>query len=178
MSDPVNPPATSPEDRLAYTEGVLLRFTNGSSQWVNIKRFTLRDAGIDGVDVLSLLLRHACYRDSYAGTTDKETASVHGPYRLDAIRAEAFVPLEPESAVAKLRTWAEQDAPLDDVTRERLERKLYPRVLAATECYQLDGLGEESQHDWGWVVGQTGFVELVLINRAVQSLELVVASDD
>lgn len=178
MSDSLRSSAMSADDQLMYTSKVFIRFTNGSTQWVNIKLFELPGTVLDDQETLSLLLHHVRYRDSYAGTDDKDMMTLHGPYRLEAIGPESFTNVTPEDAEATLLTWAVQDAPLDDVTSERLEQELYPRIRTATSLYQLVGLGEESHHDWGWVVGQTGFLEFVLIDRGAKSLALVVASDD
>jgi hypothetical protein len=177
MGDRLRPSSTSTE-QLSFTRTIFIRFNNTTTQWVSIKLFTLSEHSIDEHTALSLLLRHARYRDSYAGTADEDMKTLHGPYRLDAIHPDSFIRVDAADAEGRLRTWAEQDVPLDDSTRQQLERELYPRLRTATSCYQLAELGDESQHDWGWVVGFTGFQEVVLIDRRTRSLALVVASDD
>lgn len=95
-----------------------IKFANSAYQWVDIKLFKLADLRIADPVALKLLLQHAHYPDSYAGT--KATRSQHGPYRLDAITADSFTIVDTASAEATLRTWAEQDAPLADLPATRL----------------------------------------------------------
>jgi hypothetical protein len=164
------------KEQLIYEDQVCIKFANSTYQWVDIKLFKLADLRIADQVALKLLLQHAHYPDSYAGA--KATRSQHGPYRLDAITTDSFTIVDTASAEATLRTWAEQDAPLDEVARDQVERELYPRIRTAACCYRLNDLGEESKHDWAEVVGSGGFHEFVLIDRRAGSLALVVASDD
>jgi hypothetical protein len=176
MSGSLKTSSVSAEERLIYEGQVCIKFNNSTYQWVDIKLFKLADLHIADQAALKLLLQHVHYPDSYAGT--KATRSQHGPYRLDAITANSFTIVDTVSAEATLRTWAEQDAPLDEVARDQVERELYPRIRTAACCYRLNDLGEESKHDWAEVVGSGGFHEFVLIDRLTGILALVVASDD
>lgn len=51
------------------------------------------------------------------------------------------------------------------------ERPLKPRTARPD-------LRESAVHEWGWVVGHTGFHEIVIIDHAAAMLTLLVASDD
>jgi hypothetical protein len=145
---------------------------------VSIKLFGL-PADSDDHEVLSLLIHHVRYRDSYGGTGDRDMETIHGPYWLYAITPEVFSPASGPDAEALIRTWAEYAAPLADGTREEMERELYPRIRSATGRYQLPDLRDVAQHEWGSSVGSlTGFFEYVLIDRRAGSVALVVASDD
>lgn len=176
MSDPLKASSIPAEEQLTYQAKLHISF--GAYQWVSIKLFRLPGHPIDDQAALRLLLRHVRYRDSYAGTGDKDMVTLHGPYRLDAISIDSFTPADPASAEATLGAWAEEYWALDEAARDWLERELYPRVRNATSCYRLADLGEDAQHDWGWVLGKTGFHELVVVDRVAGSLALVVASDD
>ena len=77
-----------------------------------------------------------------------------------------------------IRTWAEYDVSLTDDDRAAMESEIYPRIRHATSRYQLPDLRDTAQHDWGWVVGNNGFHEFVLIDRRTDSVALLVASDD
>lgn len=166
------------EDRLVYGGEVLINFRNHTYQWVSIKLFAL-PADADDYAVLQLLMRHVRYRDSYAGTGDKDMETIHGPYWLYAITPEILSPVSAAGAEALVRTWAEYAAPLPDARREEMERELYPRIRSATSRYQLPDLRDIAQHEWGSSVGAiTGFFEFVLIDRRAGSVALVVASDD
>jgi hypothetical protein len=170
--------AVSPEEQLAYQRQVFINFRNHTYQWVSIKLFAF-PAEIDDDAVLSLLIRHVRYRDSYGGTGDKDMETIHGPYWLNAITPAAFSPVLGPDAEALIRTWAEYAAPLSDACREEMEQELYPRIRNATSRYQLPDLRDRAEHDWGSSVGSlTGFFEFVLIDRRAGSMALVVASDD
>ena len=47
-----------------------------------------------------------------------------------------------------------------------------------TTSGRLPDLRETSEQDWGWVVGTSGFHEVVIVERAASMLTLLVASDD
>ncbi|UQX10181.1 hypothetical protein [Candidatus Mycobacterium methanotrophicum] len=164
------------EEQLVYQGEVFINFRT-SRQWVVIKLFALSE-DVDDRAALELLLRHVRYRDSYAGTGDKDMVDIHGPYWLKAITPESFSQVESADAEALLRTWAEYATPLPDENRAELEHELYPRIRNAITRYQLADLRRTAEHDWGGVVGTTGFHEFVLIDRAAGSVALVVASDD
>ncbi len=180
MGEPggVGTSAVPAEERLVYQGEVFINFRNHTYQWVSIKLFEF-PADIDDDAVLSLLIRHVRYRDSYGGTGDKDMETIHGPYWLYAITPEVFSPVSPADAEALIRTWAEYAAPLPDAYRDEMEQELYPRIRCATSRYQLPDLRDSAEHDWGSSVGSlTGFFEFVLIDRHAGSVALVVASDD
>ncbi|WP_319461395.1 hypothetical protein [Micromonospora sp. RTP1Z1] len=116
------------------------------------------------------------YGDDYAGGEPGTDPTRHGPYRRDRITAASFGPCEATTSESHLRTWAEQDAELQDETQVELERELYAPLRAATAVYRLRDLGKAAFHDWGGVHNE--FHELVLIDRATNLLTLVVAADD
>jgi hypothetical protein len=169
--------STPAQQQLVYQGEVFINFRS-SRQWVSIKLFTLPDADIDDWAALDLLLGHVRYRDSYSGTHQKDMKTIHGPYRLDAITPDSFSPVSSPDTEALLRTWAEYNKPLPDDNRAAMERELYPRIRDATSRYQLADLRQTAEHDWGYVVGTTGFHEFVLIDRQAGILALAVASDD
>jgi hypothetical protein len=170
--------AVPAEESLVYQGDVFINFRNHTYQWVSIKLFAL-PADTDDIDVLTLLIRHVRYRDSYAAPDFKDASTIHGPYWLSAVRPELFSPVSAPDAEALIRTWAEYAAPLPDGPRGEMEQSLYPRIRSATSRYQLPDLRDTAQHDWGSTVGSiTGFFEFVLIDRDRGSLALVVASDD
>jgi hypothetical protein len=168
----VSPPV---EEQLVYQDKIVILLP--AYQWFSIKLFRLPDEPIDDREALGLLLRHVRYRDSYASSVFEDSVSIHGPYCLDAITTGSFTAADPESVQTTLRAWSGQVVPVPDIERDQAERELYARVRTATSCYRLV-LGPEAQHDWGWVVGMTGFYEFVLIDRRAGTLALVVASDD
>ena len=168
--------AVPAEERLVYQGEVLVNFQT-SRQWVSIKLFAV-EAGTGDDDVLASLIRHLRYRDSYAASEFTDAKTIHGPYWLNAIRPDVFKPISASDAEALIRTWAEYTVPLTDDDRAAMEREVYPRIADATSRYQLPDLRDTAQHDWGQTVGVDGFHEFVLIDRRIDVVALVVASDD
>lgn len=170
--------AVPAEELLIYRGDKFINFLNHTYQWVSIKLFAL-PADADDATLLSLLIRHIRYRDSYAAPGFKDAEIIHGPYWLNAIEPEMFVPVASDDVEALIRTWAEYAAPLPSGPREEMERELYPKIREATSQYQLADLRPIAEHDWGCSVGSiTGFFEFVLIDRHAGSMALIVASDD
>jgi hypothetical protein len=170
--------AVPAEELLVYQGEVFINFCNHTYQWVSIKLFAL-PAGADDHEILTLLIRHVRYRDSYAAREFKDAETIHGPYWLEAITPEVFSPVSGSDAEALIRTWAEYAAPLPGGRREEMEQELYSRIRNATSRYQLPDLRDSAEHDWGSTVGSlTGFFEFVLIDRHAGNVALVVASDD
>jgi hypothetical protein len=64
-----------------------------------------------------------------------------------------------------------------DLVRIWLAAEILPK-LDSDSIVRLPNLRESAEHLWGWVVGHTGFHELVIIDRASATLTLLVASDD
>jgi hypothetical protein len=87
--------------------------------------------------VLNLLLQHVRYRDNYASSSFRDSVSIHGPYRLDAIIIGSFTLSDAASAETTISTWAEEVVPVPDTEREELQRELYPRIHNASCCYRL-----------------------------------------
>ncbi len=170
--------AVPAEELLSYQGDKFINFLNHTYQWVSIKLFAL-PADADDAELLSLLIRHIRYRDSYAAPEFKDAETIHGPYWLKAIEPGLFTSVSAEDAEALIRTWAEYAAPLPRRPREDMESELYPRIRQATSRYQLPDLRDVAEHDWGSSVGSiTGFFEFVLIDRHAGRMALVVASDD
>jgi hypothetical protein len=164
------------EQQLVYEDEIVVRLP--AYQWVSIKLFALPSEPVDDHAALNLLLQHVRYRDSYASSVFKDSMNLHGPYRLDTITTDSFTLSDGASAETTIRTWAEQLTPVPDAACDELQRELYPRIRNASRCYRLADPGKDALHDWGDVVGKTGFNEFVLIDRDGGSLALVVASDD
>lgn len=167
---------TAAEDQLVYQRKIFIN-PAVTRRWVSIKIFAL-PADVDDRTALALLIAHVRYRDSYAGTGDKDMVTIHGPYWLSAITPGTFVVVDPTAVETLIRTWAEYYAPWSQIDREAMDREVYSRIAAATAIYTLPDIRASAQHDWGEVVGGDGFHEFVVINRATAELALIVASDD
>lgn len=164
------------DEQLVY-QGTIFINPSVTRQWVDIKVFSVPDS-VDDRTALAMMIAHVRYRDSYAGTGDKDMVDIHGPYWLRAITPEAFGVADPAAAENLIRTWADYSVRWPDADREAVQREVYARINRATVIYQLPDIRAGAQHDWGEVVGSDGFHEFVLLDRAAGELALVVASDD
>lgn len=131
---------------------------------------------------MAALIEHEQYRDHYAGQdpADQSDHSLHGPYRLEAITPAVFRTLTAEAARRQLRTWVSSWVDFEDdgpEVEEKLATEVLPKVTGDT-VLRLPDLRDSAEHEWGWVVGRTGFHEFVIIDRAAAMLTLLVASDD
>jgi hypothetical protein len=150
----------------------------GLYSWVDIKRFAIEADGSDD-ELLAALLADQLYRDTYAEADPAEQVEpfVHGPYWLRAIRPATFQPTDPSSAQETIQKWADDPEPPTPATQALLETKVFP-LLSATALYRLPNLRPDAEHEWGGVIGMSGFHEFVAIDRAARSLVLIVAADD
>lgn len=167
---------TAAGEQLVYEREIFIN-PAVTRQWVSIKVFAL-SASVDDRTALALLIDNMRYRDSYAGTGDKDMVTIHGPYWLSAITPDTFVIADPDAADTLIRTWAEYYAPWPEADREAMGLEVDRRIAAATAIYELPNIRATAQHDWGEVVGTDGFHEFVAINRDNGELALIVASDD
>jgi hypothetical protein len=149
--------------------------------WVDLKYFAIQ-TDVSDRSLLAHLIEHEQYHDHYAGQdpTEQSHHSLHGPYRLAAITPGAFEPVPAQAAAEELRGWVsswvvpEEDGPEVEAT---LAAEVLPK-LDGESILRLPDLRVSAEHEWGWVVGQTGFHEIVIIDRAAAMLTLLVASDD
>lgn len=168
--------STAAGEQLVF-QGTIFINPSVTRQWLKIKVFAL-PADVDDQTALALLISHVRYRDSYAGTGDKDMVDIHGPYRLDAITADSFTVADPAEVQTLIATWAEFYGPWRQGDRDAMDREVYARIDAATAIYGLPDMRATARHDWGEVVGGDGFHEFVAINRTSGELALIVASDD
>jgi hypothetical protein len=172
------------EEVLDYRDQVFINFRDFAFEdprdhgyrWVDLKRFGLASMACDDQRLLDALIRHAQFRDDYAGGGVDPMGILHGSYWLDRITTEAYEPVTETTAIGVLDSWARQYGELPRLLGEALEREVYALVRAARGRHRLRALGETAFHDWGWVHGD--FHELVVVDRDAGSLALIVAADD
>jgi hypothetical protein len=178
MTETTTPPSSPPvEDQLVFEDHALIHIHNGGYQWIDVQIFAFPTA-IDDAAVMGLLIRHVRYRHGYANPEYRDAKIIHGPYWLEAISVESFSPVSPVSAEALITTWANYDAAVPASDYPVLDKQVYGPIRDASSVYQLADLRETAEHDWGYVVGLTGFHEFVVINSHTGRLTLIVASDD
>ncbi|MER7519872.1 hypothetical protein [Streptomyces sp. NPDC126499] len=143
-------------------------------RWVDTKVFRC-PAGEPDEALLAALVAHPWFRDDYAGGDVDPDGTRHGPYRLDAVTAGAYRPVEAEEARRVLRDWADEHGPVPASLEAELAA-VFAVVASADRCYRLADLGDGALHDWGGVHCQ--FHEFVAVDRGRARLTLLVAADD
>ncbi len=129
-------------------------------------------------DVLAALIEHVDYAHSYASPRDGERGEIHGPYWLNAIHPATFDQVSPAEASEAVERWIASSYPDHSVENRKQVSGLLPATFRPTDkVFQLRDLRASAEHDWGWVVGFNGFIELVSIG-ADGRVVLLVATDD
>ncbi len=162
---------------LTHRESMLINFANGSYQWGSVKLFDL-PAGLGDEAALAALLADVHYRDSYDSREERDSVTVHGPYLLEGISVASFTPIAAADAITELRVWAGYYVQPGAELAAELEREVFARMTVADARYRLADLRESAPAPFSPVGTESGFVELVLLDRGAGELALVVASDD
>ncbi len=151
---------------------------DGTYRWINVKRFRSDPPSLlRKQDILPVLLAHPSYKDTYASPTGETEALIHGRYRLDAISPDVFDEVTPNHATEVLNTWMDQLGPLDRNDVESDLDEVFELLRRSSMVLQLRELGNDAQHDWGWVVGKFGFHEFVALEPDGE-IAVIVAGDD
>ena len=167
---------------LTFRDALFLNFRDVGSdyRWIDARRFMVSGPSDDNT-ILAALISEARYDDGYAAPIQTEPgppSGIHGPYRLDAITAASFVATDRSAAIAALDEWAFQFSELPESFREKYRKFIDDLLPSSHRFYRLPNLRATAQHDWGWVVGTSGFIEIVAISPSSSALTLLVASDD
>ncbi|MFI2242550.1 hypothetical protein [Streptomyces chrestomyceticus] len=144
-------------------------------RWVHIKRFHLPSGSPTDEDLLTALIAHPEFRDTYDGA-GVWVEPRHGQWWADRITPGTYAAVDPSSAAATIRTWATSDVPLPPELDVKLREAVYTPIRQATSRYALGALPEDAYHDYGPI--HIEFHELVLIDRCLGTLTLLVAADD
>ena len=148
-------------------------------RWITRLDFALTGAG-GPEDALGCFLLSDWYRHSFAARYSEEERSdltIHGPYRLESITRDTFRAVSPASALTRFREWWTSQAPLAG-RFEASASEFVSQGLRERHVFELQSLPASARHEWGWVVGQTGFLEYISIARDMTRLALLVGSDD
>lgn len=144
-------------------------------RWVDIRRFQLSTAPSTDEFVLRHLIGADQFADDYAGGGIEPVGEIHGPYQLSRIAPDSYEHLDAAAAISMLDGWARRDGSLPAPLAESFEEQLYAPVRNATSLDRLKELGKDDLHDF---VVHGEFYELVVVDRASNTLSLVVAADD
>ncbi|WP_329395013.1 hypothetical protein [Streptomyces melanogenes] len=144
-------------------------------RWVQIKRFHLALGSPTDQDLLTALIAHPEFRDTYDGV-GVWLEPRHGQWWSDRITPGAYAAVDEASATGIIHTWATGGVPLPPDLDARLHEAVYTPIRQSTHRYVLGALPEDAHHDYGPI--HIEFHELVLIDRRLGTLALLVAADD
>jgi hypothetical protein len=152
--------------------------------WCQLTAFTVGDTTLDDREVLAMVLSHPRYRDHCAGPfASQGHHDLHGPYRIETITVDGFRPVSAAEVLDTLHRWPRDTIypqHVDSIREciEIIDAWVSPIVARAHALYQLVVPREGNEHDWGWVVGQTGFFEYIVIGPDRALVWLIIATDD
>ena len=157
----------------------------GTFMWVHLTHFAVETAQ-DDRSLLASLIANPGYAYDYASPFNAEAVitepAVHGRWWRGRVHPELFELCTAADAGSLLHGWVEDQDRTDPNHRQSPEahQRLQDvcTLLRSGDLYKLRNPGAEDEHDYGWVTGNTGFHEFVVIDRSSRSLHLVVASDD
>lgn len=161
-----------------------VRMAPGLYMWCKLIEFAIVDARVDDRDLLASVITHRRYRDHCAGAfAAQDHHDLHGPYRIECITVGGFAQSSAADALQILYAWpgtdlAPQHAGSMVLSQEIIGAWVAPILAHADAIYQLALPRQGNEHDWGWVVGGSGFHEYMAIDRADRAITLIIASDD
>jgi hypothetical protein len=155
-------------------------------RWIDIKRFRMPadplSAGPLSADplpddrALHALIGDEQFADGYAGAGVDPTGTIHGPYQLAHVTADAYERLDAEAAVSVIDRWARQFGDLPGTLVDVLEEQVYAPIRRARVRYRLGKLDKSALHEWAGI--HTEFHEFVIMDEARKALLVIVAADD
>ncbi|RMI28032.1 hypothetical protein [Nocardia stercoris] len=174
-------------DRPVALDYLRFEFTNFSEydggvfahdcQWVHTKHFRLQSEAIADRMILAALIAHPQFGDDYLGPDSAaKSKSLHGKWWRHRIGPDTYQQVDVDRAIEVFDEWAGDVDEMPARFRERLEAHVYAPTRTATSHYVLGPLSPDAVHDYGDV--HVGFCELVLIDRAAETVTLLVGTDD
>jgi len=170
---------------LPFVGDDIVHLDAGTYMWVQLTHFLI-DPAHDDQAILERLIESPGYQYDYASpfpsAAEVRPLGIHGRWRIDAIHPGLFAPSTAEAAKVEIDAWAndqdwtdpEYSQPPDVL--QRLEN-IYS-VLGSGTVLKLRNPPSEAEHDYGFVTGSGGFHEFIVIDRALRTLHVIVASDD
>lgn len=163
----------------------ILHMDPGTYMWIQLTEFAL-DGLADDRAILAALIASSGYAHDYASPFDPAAPApnpaVHGRWRRDRIHPESFRSCTAVEAESVLQAWAHAQEWMDaDVNRspgtQHQLRGVYA-LLRSGHLFTLENPGTKDEHEKGFVVGNWGFHEFVVIDDVSRRVHVVVASDD
>ncbi|WP_406026216.1 hypothetical protein OH802_06490 [Nocardioides sp. NBC_00850] len=154
--------------------------------WVDHFVFSI-DSTLPDEELLTGLLSSADYAHDFASPyrygadVGFEDRPIHARWFADLLTVQMFSRVDAVYARRSIHLWIVDEIlepPQTPRTHARVDAVL-DRALGSGEIYRLDvPEGDDLVHEYGFVVGATGFQEYVAIDWASETMHLLVASDD
>ncbi|MFJ4029377.1 hypothetical protein ACIPWF_18255 [Paenarthrobacter sp. NPDC089989] len=163
----------------------VVHLDSGTFMWVQLTRFLI-DPDQDDQSILESLIESPGYQHDYASpfpsATEVRAWGIHGRWVIDAIQPGLFEPSTAEAAKAEIAIWANDQEWTDPQYSQPFEviqrlETIYTLMGSGT-VLKLRNPPRESEHDYGFVTGNLGFHEFIVIDRILRTLHVIVASDD
>lgn len=163
----------------------IVHMDKNTFMWIQLTSFSI---GPDRPteDLLNELLASPGYAHDYASPFDPNAEiaepALHGRWWRSAISGESFTPTSASEAEAVLQTWADNQEWTEPGFRqppevqERLQRVYV--LLRSGDLFRLNNPVSDDEHEYGFVTGNMGFHEFVVLDRVHRCLHVIVASDD
>lgn len=170
--DPVN------EATIFLLERSFINFEDRTYRWIDTKHFSFGPGGSPDSAVLSALIAHPQYRDTYLSPDSHsiDSQTIHGPYLVERISAASFHRLDLQQAQATLDEFSSPGGYLPPpAIRERIAREISQPFESASSIYRLGEVPDASHELTGILLE---FRELITISAAMSRLSLHVAAID
>ncbi|WP_448629745.1 hypothetical protein [Cellulomonas soli] len=162
-----------------------VHLARGTFMWIALTRFAI-EQGMDDLSLLGCLIATPGYAHDYASPFDERAIvtepAVHGRWWRSSIRPASFERWTAAEAEALLQRWADVQDWTDPAFRQppAVQGRLHDvyALLRSGTAYHLINPGPADEHEYGYVTGQSGFHEFVVIDRPGGLVHVVVASDD
>lgn len=157
------------------------RESGSDFRWIEARRFLTRGVAMNNSDdaIISALIRNPWYEDGFDSAESPQPGRrVHGPYRLEAIGSDSFVPIGRECALNHVQVWANIYGPLPDQFSVRLHDFMNDLLPVGFRVWELPDMRAVAEHEAGRIVGDDGFLEFIAISPDRKNVNLIIASDD
>jgi hypothetical protein len=154
----------------------LVGFSDRTYRWIYEKLFAWNTGGVMADRaILAAIIRHPDY--NFVSPTphgDHARPGMHGPYRRAHIVTDDFQPIQPNSLIDDLTSWAHRyGAPNAEVEAEI--RTIEQETTSASACFKLRDLQPEFQDPLRYL---GDFLEFILVHNQHHRANLIVASSD
>lgn len=163
----------------------IIHMDKGTYMWIQLTRFAIETTQSNR-SLLASLIASPGYAHDYASPFAADATviepALHGRWWRSSIHSESFMPWTATDAETLLQSWADNQDWTEPGFRQppAVQERLWEvyTILRSGYLFKLDNPGAQDEHEYGFVTGDMGFHEFVVIDRSNRRLHVVVASDD